>query len=105
MIEWLREDKHRTLLVHNKAYATDLKGRYEDVATQIDSFDNFLKNKKGFWPRTKEIAVDNIDIILQSWFNAPVQYVTFTGSVDFKDSFDNEYICNYEEQKDPRFKM
>ena len=102
MIKWLEGDKHRTLLVHNRHYAEDLKRQHPQVATQIFEFDNFRVNKKGFWPQSREIAIDNIDIILQRWFNAPVKYVTFTGGVDFTDAYLDNTVREYNEEDDPR---
>jgi len=102
MVKWLEGDKYRSLLVHNKRYATQLKNSYPEVATQIFSFEEFRVLKKGFWPRTREIAIDNIDIIIQQWFKAPVKYLTFTGGVDFTDAYLENIRRDYKEEEDPR---
>lgn len=104
LVKWAEGDKHRTILVHNMPYAKQLRLQYPDIATQIDSLDNFKNNKKGFLPKTKEIAIDNIDVIIQQWFNAPVTHVTFTGGVDMKKvsdqaavDYSKEYLANFED--------
>lgn len=103
MIDWLKSNKHRTLLVHHLSYANDLKRQYPEVAPQIDTFWHYVNAKGGYWPRTKEIAIDNIDIILAQMFKAPIKYVTFTGSVHFRDSFGKESRKLYEESEDERY--
>lgn len=102
-IEWLKGDKHRTLLVHSRHYAEDLKRHNPEVAPQIFEFENYKSVKKGFWPQSREIAIDNIDIIISRWFNVPVKFVTFTGSVDFTDAYCNTTKCKYDEADDHRF--
>lgn len=72
-------------------YAKDLRHQYPELETQIASFDSFRNNLKDKGTvLTAELAIDNVDIILQRYFSLPIKRVTFTGELDWLGRFDKK---------------
>lgn len=78
MLEWLREDKSRILVVHSQQEKRRLTmGLNSILIPQILTFDEITKgNLQGV--RNKHIAIDNLDWILQRIFpDQVIELLTF----------------------------
>ncbi len=75
MIHWVSQDKGRTLLVHNHQEAKRLRKEFPFLAKQIITWDG---RKQMVGTKTKEVGIDNADMILQDYVGKPISIITTT---------------------------
>jgi thymidine kinase len=77
MLEWLRADQNRVLLVHNYEYAHELGIENKDVKDRIMSWNDYIPKQKGRNP-LEHVAIDNAEFFFRSRINAPIDKISMS---------------------------
>lgn len=77
MIEWLKQEPNRILLTFSHAEENRLKRLYPELATRIVDWRSYQRRYM-HGNGLKEIAIDNVDLVLEEQFRQRISQVTFT---------------------------